>query len=182
MNVSDAFAELVRRIELNPARVQLASQRYNAVKGALESALPGKTVRQIGSFQRSTKIRPADLSDLLDIDAVVSFGDAMRLAPTGEGLSPEAAARQVRGALTSNERYKVMEPYVDAPTVVLEYADRPRFTIELVPAFVDRRNAVAAGRPAPYLVAAVAGWQIADYDFDAAIITQANQALGGALA
>ena len=97
MNVTDAFSELLRRIELNRARVQLASERYNAVKAAIEKALPGKAVRQIGSFQRKTKIRPADLSDALDIDAIVSFGDATRLgAPGEEGVTPSAAARTVK--------------------------------------------------------------------------------------
>lgn len=61
--VDEAFREALGRIELNPSRVELASQRYNAVKASIESALPGKTLRQIGSFQRKTKIRPVDLSD-----------------------------------------------------------------------------------------------------------------------
>jgi len=72
-SVNEAFIELLKRIELNPARVTLASQRYNAIKTTVENALPGKTVSQIGSFQRKTKIRPADLGDALDIDAVVNF-------------------------------------------------------------------------------------------------------------
>ncbi len=43
-NVNEAFEELLRRIELNPARVVVASQRYNAVKVTIERALPGKAV------------------------------------------------------------------------------------------------------------------------------------------
>jgi hypothetical protein len=58
--VSCAFAELLRRLELNPTRRALASQRYNAVKQVIEENLSGATVRQIGSFQRQTKIRPVD--------------------------------------------------------------------------------------------------------------------------
>ncbi len=82
-SVDEAYKELLSRIELNPARVALASQRYNAVKTALEAALPGKTLRQIGSFQRKTKIRPVDLSDRLDIDVVVSFGRFFQYAAPG---------------------------------------------------------------------------------------------------
>jgi hypothetical protein len=68
--VRGAFRDFLSRIELNPTRVQLASERYTAVKGVVERALPGKQVRQVGSFQRQTKIRPADLGDELDIDAL----------------------------------------------------------------------------------------------------------------
>src|ERR1035437_490436 len=100
--VADAFLELLTRIELNPARVTLASQRYNAVKTTIENALPGKTVSQIGSFQRKTKIKPADLGDALDIDAVISFGGFYRYAGVGEsGTTPSNALETVRRALVS---------------------------------------------------------------------------------
>ncbi len=84
--LDEAFDELLSRIELNPTRVTLASQRYNAIKAAIENALPDKSVRQIGSFQRKTKIRPLDLSDKLDIDAIVSFGPFRRFATDGRGV------------------------------------------------------------------------------------------------
>src|SRR5260370_12200907 len=74
--MKEAFAAALSRIELNPTRVQLASQRYNAIKQVIEQALPGKTVTQIGSFQRRTKIRPLDLRDQLDIDLLVKFKTA----------------------------------------------------------------------------------------------------------
>ena len=51
--VEDGFAGMLSRIELNDTRVALASQRYQAVKATLEAALPGKKVKQIGSFQRN---------------------------------------------------------------------------------------------------------------------------------
>src|SRR5260370_34787175 len=102
-SVDEAYNELLRRIELNSARGALASQRYNAVKTALEAALPGKTLRQIGSFQRKTKIRPVDLSDRLDIDVVVSFGRFFQYAAPGiEGTTPNRALDIVRQAVWSN--------------------------------------------------------------------------------
>ena len=130
-SVNEAFEELLRRIELNPARATVASQRYNAVKAAIESALPGKTVSQVGSFQRKTKIRPADLSDGLDIDAVVSFMRFTQYAVGGNGVTPAGALEAVRRALTSNEIYRVMEPEKDHPVVTLQYADDMK--IELIP-------------------------------------------------
>jgi hypothetical protein len=184
LTVRDGFDQLLSRIELNPTRVTLASKRYNAVKNVIETALPGKEVRQIGSFQRSTKIRPQDLGDCLDVDAVVSFGDAHRMAPSGEGVAPRRAMEIVRSALRSNALYRVMDPRADAPTVVLEYEDPDGFKIELVPAFVNRIGMEPPpGRPHSYLVAKATGWETADYDYDAAVISNANRdpRIGGAL-
>lgn len=175
--VYEAFEELLHRIELNPTRVELASQRYNAVKRTIESALRGKTVRQIGSFQRRTKTRPNDLSDALDVDAVVSFGDAYNFGASGEGITPARALQIVRSALVSNETYRVMEPTTDAPVVVLEYRDK--FKIELAAAYVDKMGGRSHGQNGPYCYL-VAGegdtWLHADYDYDSEVITGLNQA------
>jgi hypothetical protein len=174
--VADAFNELLKRIELNPARVALASQRYNAVKATIESALPGKTVSQIGSFKRKTKIRPAGLGDALDIDAAVSFMRFTQYARSGEnGVTPSNALEIVRRALTSNQTYHVMAPVKDHPVVALEYADDMK--IELIPAFVDGTGA----HPHPgtqiecYVIGNSSGtWEPADYDYDAAAISSLN--------
>jgi len=178
LTVRAAFAELLHRIELNPTRVGLASQRYNAVKKTIEAALPGKTVRQVGSFQRKTKIRPIDFGDELDIDAVVSFGPAYKFAPPGEnGITPIKALQIVRSALTSNEIYKVMEPTTDAPVVVLQYKDK--FKIELAAAYIDKmgQRFHGPGGPDCYIVAGSDGsWLPADYDYDSVIISGLNQA------
>lgn len=173
LTINQAFTELLRRIELNPTRVSLASERYDAVKRQLEGALPGKTVKQVGSFQRKTKIRPADLGDALDIDAVVSFGDTHRIAPSGQGVSTTAALSAVRAALQESKVYRVMEPEADAPTVVLEYHDK--FKLELTPAFIDKRTPSIPGRPDSYLVAGTGDWKVADYDYDAEYISSVNQ-------
>jgi len=173
--VNEAFEEVLRRIELNPARVAVASQRYNAVKATIDRALPGKTVSQIGSFQRKTKIKPADLSDGLDIDVVVSFKRFAEYATGGNGVSPEGALETVRRALTSNETYRVMAPEKDHPVVTMKYADD--MLIELIPAFVDGTGA----HPHPgtvhecYVIGTASGvWEPADYDYDAAVISALN--------
>ncbi len=174
--VGDGFLELLRRIELNPTRSNLASQRYNAVKQRIESSMRGKTVAQIGSFQRKTKIRPLDDSKPLDIDMIVCFGDAYQYAAPGEqGTTPAGALESVRRALVSDSTYRVMAPTSDAPTVVLEYADG--FCIELTPCYRELTGKYP--RPnghACYIVGTSTGsWVPADYDFDAAFISGVNQ-------
>ena len=93
------------------------------------------TFSQIGSFQRKTKIRPTDLGDGLDIDAVVSFMRFTEYATGSSGVSSSEALEIVRRALTSNETYRVMTPEKDHPVITLQYADDMK--IELIPAFVD---------------------------------------------
>jgi hypothetical protein len=177
--VEAAFATLLRRIELDPTRSALASSRYQAVKETIEAALPGSMVKLIGSFQRKTKIRPGDLSDELDIDLMVILGPFTYYAPPPVGILPDTALNRVRKALASNAVYNVMEPVSDAPVVVLEYADKFTFKIELVPALIDKTGAhdhldVAIDC---YIVPSSSSnvWQIADYDFDAATISAVNQ-------
>jgi hypothetical protein len=181
--VGEAFEELMRRIELDPTRSALASRRYAAVKGRIESSLPGKTVSQVGSFARKTKIRPMSPSDQLDVDAVVRFATARTFAPAGEGVTPGAALDTVKRALVSDSTYRLMAPVTDAPVVWLEYADG--FRLELIPSFVDGTGTnPRPGGPACYLVGTSSGsWVAADYDFDSEVITGLNQspAISGSL-
>jgi hypothetical protein len=175
-SVDEAFKELLRRIELNPARVALASQRYNAVKNTIESALPAKTLRQIGSFQRKTKIRPIDLGDQLDIDVVVSFGPFFQYSSSAtEGTTPTKALEIVRQAVRWNQTYRVMPQRPDHPSLRLEYADQ--MAIELVPAFEDRtgQHSHGMGGPNCYIVGGTPySWIPADYDYDAKMIGDFN--------
>jgi Second Messenger Oligonucleotide or Dinucleotide Synthetase domain len=181
-SVNEAFAELLQRIELNTSRVTLASQRYNAVKSTIERNLIGKVVRQIGSFQRKTKIRPTDLSDRLDMDALVSFGPFFAYATPGKGVTPDFALTTVRNALSSNEIYRVMPQQQEHPVVRLEYADQ--MSIELVPAFEDHtgNRLHRMGEAACYIVGTPLGiWKPADYDFDADLISSLNKIAKGKL-
>lgn len=176
-DVAAAFSTYLSRIELNASRSQVASDRYNAVKAAIETASPGLTVRQIGSFQRKTKIRPRNLGDGLDVDALVIFGEARTYASPGFGVTPEAAQERVFRALTAMSTYRVMRPTKDAPTVVLEYADPDGFTIELVPAYVELTGKYPRPQGPPcYIIAGPSGaWVPADYDYDADVITGLNR-------
>ena len=180
--LDEAFDELLSRIELNPTRVTLASQRYNAIKAAIENALPDKSVRQIGSFQRKTKIRPLDLSDKLDIDAIVSFGPFRRFATDGRGVSPALALETIRRALATNELYRVMPQVTDHPIIRLQYADD--MSIELAAVFEDLtgRYPHLPGEPNCYIVGSSPSvWGPADYDYDAKRITRLNAATSGKL-
>jgi len=175
-SVEEGFAELLRRIELNESRVALASQRYNAVKATIEGALTGKSVRQVGSFQRKTKIRPLDPADSLDVDAIVSFGRFYQYAAsTTEGITPSKSLDIVRRALASSQTYRVMPQQQEHPVIRLEYADR--MAIELIPVYEDYsgQHPHPAGLPACYIVGTSFGsWRPADYDFDAQTISALN--------
>ncbi len=193
--VAEGFVETLRRIELDRTRVKLATQHYNSIKNLIEERLPNSQVRQIGSFQRHTKIRPVSVVDSpgfdctppsaefspIDIDALVCLGDACSLAQPGCGLFPVDALQLVRSVLCSHKQYRLMEPKQDSPVVVLTYSDE--FSVELAPCF---RNRVSAGSwfrdPPSYLVGAgEMTWQKADYDFDSAYITSKNQQCKGRL-
>jgi hypothetical protein len=182
-SVDDAFSKLLSRIELNPSRVALASQRYNAVKATIEHALPGKTLHRIGSFQRNTKIRPADLSDRFDIDVVVTFGRFFHYASSvGEGVTPTGALEIVRQGIRTNELYRVMPQEQDHPSIRIEYADR--MAIEFVPAFEDLtgQHPHLPNGPNCYIVAGSPyAWVVADYDYDAQVISQLNGQSGDKL-
>lgn len=170
MTVAEAFDLFLKRIELDPTRVELASRRYQSVKETLERAAYGMSVRQIGSFQRKTKIRPADLGDKLDLDILACLG-SVRGTPS---IRTFDALATVRRALVSNETYKVMEPTQDAPVIVLRYRDN--FTIEIVAAYADESGQRwRPGGPPCYYAARRDGWQPADYEYDAKVVSDLNQ-------
>jgi hypothetical protein len=169
--VGRAFGELLSRLELNPTRSALASQRYNAIKSVVEGSLSGATVRQIGSFQRRTKIRPIDFSDQLDVDALVVLGDSF--AVRDGGVTTNSALASVLNVLRRSGIYGEMDPKADAPVIVLDYADS--FRMELAVGYRDLTGArPRAGNPC-YLVSGANGWLPADYDYDAAVIQRLNQ-------
>lgn len=182
--VHDAFRILLHRIELNPTRVALASQRYNAIKDVIEREIEGATVRQIGSFQRHTKIRPLDLSDVLDVDALVVLGEMRKYAPQVKELGPGDCLKKVMRALRRDETYRIMEPENDSPVITLEYADGLKIEVAVGWSELTGRYLRASG-PACYIVPSgeETGWIPADYDYDAGLISAANQsdAVRGAL-
>ncbi len=126
-----------------------------------------------------TKIRPIDLSDGLDLDVLVTIGVATHYGRPGEaGVTRSAAQDKILRALQTNAIYRVMKPEKDAPTVLLEYSARDDFTVELVPAFVEKTGKYprSTNEPPCYIVAGKTGdWIPADYDYDARVSTGLNQ-------
>jgi hypothetical protein len=140
------FPDLLSSLELNPTRVQLASQRYTSVKDYLENQLRGVEVKQVGSFRKKLKIRPEDHSDCLDLDAIVCLGDITGYAKVpGQGIQPIDAVNYVLKVLKDNSIYKVMRPKVDVPTITLDYHDN--FSIELIPCFREKSGAYPSLAP-----------------------------------
>lgn len=184
MDIKEAFAATLSRIELNPTRVQLASQRYKAIKQVIEQAMPGTTVTPIGSFQRQTKIRPLDLSDKLDIDLLVKWKTARwsLFGIPGVWQTPEAALQQIQKVLGADQTYSMMRPKPGAPTVCLTSADQ--LTFEIVPALVDKTGRYQH-RPVEldcYLVGVNRqSWSVADYDYEAAYLSSLNLQTDGRL-
>jgi Second Messenger Oligonucleotide or Dinucleotide Synthetase domain len=182
-SVDDAFRELLSRIELSPFRLNLASQRCNAIKASIESVLPGTTVHPVGSFERKTKIRPADHSDQLDVQVLVSFGRFPQYAELGEAsVTPGEVLQIVRHVVGPNEIYKVMPQQNEHPIVRVEYADQ--MSIELVPGFEDSRTQHSHGPDGPkcYIVGcSLYRWIPADYDYDAQCISRLNALTEGSL-
>ncbi|MBI4236967.1 MAG: hypothetical protein HY696_00940 [Deltaproteobacteria bacterium] len=173
--LEEAFSTLLSRLELNPTRVRLASERYDAIKTHLESRLQNVEVKQVGSFRKKTKIRPGDGSDRIDLDVIVCLGNFTGYSDfPGVGVTPNDALRAVQDALKDNAVYRMMRPRIDAPTIALDYNDD--FSVELIPCYRD-----LSGRyprllgPACYVVGATGNWEPADYDYDAEYLTQLNQ-------
>jgi hypothetical protein len=182
-SIQEGFATTLSRIELDSTRVQRASQHYKSIKDWLESKLSVE-VRQIGSFQRSTKIRPSvinGVSSPIDIDAIVCFGDATFFATPGFGQTGFDALKAVRDALIAHKTYRILEPKIDHPVVTLSYASE--FSVELVPCFRNRMAPDNWNRiPPSYLVSNSIGlWELADYDYDSAYITASNKDCDGKL-
>lgn len=176
--LEEAFSILLSRLELNPTRIRLASERYDSIKTHLESRLQNVEVRQVGSFRKKTKIRPSDGSDRIDLDVVVCLGNFTGYSDfPGAGVTPADALITVQYALKDNAVYRMMRPRIDAPTIVLDYSDD--LSVELIPCYRD-----LSGRyprllgPACYVVGATGNWEPADYDYDAEFLTQLNQSQG----
>ena len=171
--INSAFDDMQSNIELPDHFAERVSSRYSAVKDHLLSVFSaGTRIRQIGSFQRNTKVRPSREGLCIDLDVAVVLGDVLEQEVTR--IKPVDIFAKLLVALKKNKNYKSMKPKPDAPTIQLVYADG--FSVEMVPCFriisqqewptdkyyvsIDRKN-----------------WTISDYDGDAKAITHINQEL-----
>ncbi|MCD8484999.1 hypothetical protein LRY60_05435 [Candidatus Woesebacteria bacterium] len=177
------FAKLQSNLELKDTHQGLVEQRHNAVRTYLENNST-RTIetKLIGSLQRQTRVHPRP-DDVFDIDILVILGTFSTRSPSG--LSSNQALGILDELLQTSDRYSVMNPVQDAPTVTFPYGDG-KIKVELVPAYrdniglsLDGAQSYQQGRC--YWVAKEHGWEIADYDFEAVYLTEMNKATGGRL-
>ena len=180
--IAKAFEKLKTNLELKPTFDGLIQQKHKAVRDAVEKAIPGSKTKLIGSVGRKTRIHPRE-EDAFDIDILVEMGSFHQWISSG-GITPDFAGTQLKNAVTENERYKSMDPEVDHPVVLFEYADGVK--VELVPAYRDmigvspeglRHGAVGRG----YWIPKNGKWELVDYDLETDYISSQNSTADGYL-
>jgi hypothetical protein len=172
------FLKLKQNLELTPSFDQVVQARHAAVR----SAVPSKDSKLIGSLQRKTRIQPLP-EGTFDIDILVILGEFERWVPQG-GVTAAAALADVYSRVQESDRYSKKNPQQDAPAVSLQFADR--VAVELIPAYLDNIGSNVIGtahhpKGRAFWIPKSGGWELADYDHDAAYITQQNTASSGYL-
>ncbi len=179
MTLAEAFEAFRPRLELAESYQRVVEARHSAVRSYLEGNLPGARTQLIGSLQRKTRINPPKGLEGFDIDILVELGSFIRwLSPAEGGISCAAALEAGERALASNLIYRSKGIEEDRPAIIVPYTDGSY--VEIVPAYRDRfPDHQPTGRA--YLVPRTSRWVLADYDFDAAAISEANKNIGGRL-
>ncbi len=183
--IEDTFQKLKSKLELSDTFQKTISRMQSAISSVVDNNHAGvKSIKLIGSVGRKTRIQPPP-GTTFDIDMLVIFGEFDRWVPNGQGISKEKALEDLHTAVTTADRYAKKNPDIDSPTVTIEYENDVK--IELVPAWLDNIGKGPNGGPEhtpkgrAYWVPSRTGWQLADYDYEAAYITQTNADCGGCL-
>lgn len=179
----DYFLKLKSNLELDPTLAESISTRHTAIRTYLQNNHPSfKDSELIGSVARKTRIHPGS-GKKFDIDILVIVGEGYGWVSSG-GVTPQAALDQLHTTVDKSARYGDMNPFQDAPTVTVTYADE--IQVQLVPAFVDMvgrdqwgNELGSVGRG--YWVVKNGMWQMADYDHEADYISKQNEASSGHL-
>lgn len=174
--VIEAFEDFKSNLELSASFQKAASTHHNAVRDWIQSRGLNIKTKLIGSLQRKTRIQPRSERDSFDIDILVILGRFDRWVSSG-GVSPSHALDKVEALVAQNEAYQRMGPETDSPAITLEYADD--VNLELVPAYRDHVGEAPDGTPTPpvdrgYWIPKNNRWAIADYDYDAEYVSEAN--------
>jgi hypothetical protein len=180
------FEKLKQNLELSPSFEQIVQTRHAAVRSAIANrGAEIKETKLIGSLQRKTRIQPRQ-TDQFDIDIVIVLGEFHSWLPVGDpnGITPERALNYVHGSVQGSDRYSSKNPQRDAPTIALQFADEVK--VELVPAYVDMIGQNSTGtthspKGRGYWIPKNGRWELADYDFEAAHVTEKNLASEGYL-
>lgn len=172
------FLKLKSNLELDPTLADSVSTRHTAIRLYLQNNHPTfKDSKLIGSIGRQTRIHPGS-EKKFDIDILVIVGTATGWVPSG-GITPQAALDKLHVTINASARYGEMDPFQDAPTVTVTYADE--IQVQLVPAYIDMigkdqwdRELGSIGHG--YWVVKNGMWQMADYDHEAEYISKQNEA------
>lgn len=180
--LAKAFEKFRENLELKPTFDGLIQQKHRAVRGVVERTMPGSKTKLIGSVGRKTRIHPRE-EDEFDIDILVEMGSFYRWVSSG-GISPNLAGGKLKKAVTESERYKSMNPEVDHPVVLFEYADGVK--VELIPAYRDMIGASSDGKQRGvvgrgYWIPKNGKWELVDYDFEMDYISSRNLVADGYL-
>lgn len=173
-DVSQAFTSLRTRLELDSSYDELVQHRHNAIRTFLKNNLPWCETKLLGSVQRRTRIDPLRGLEGFDIDLLVQLGTFSSFSPCG--VTALQALSQVYDITSGTSRYS--DSFADAPTITVNYADG--MVVELVPAYADGTRVQSPPHNA-FWIPGNGVWRPADYDFDAAYITQQNQSTSGLL-
>jgi Second Messenger Oligonucleotide or Dinucleotide Synthetase domain len=179
--LAEAFKIFKSNLELNDSFNTIVQARHNSARSIIENNYPGAETKLIGSLARQTRIQPRSGDDF-DIDILVNVGEFHSWAAPGQGLSADSAMSNFLSSVQKSEKFAHRNPAPLKPAVAIKYADKTR--VELVPAYVDKIGQFPNGsRYAPvgraYWVPKSTGWELADYDYDAAYVTAANKSGNG---
>jgi len=181
--MNEHFLKLKSNLELDPTLAESISTRHTAVRTYLQNNHPSfKDSKLIGSVARKTRISPGS-GKKFDIDILVIAGEFGSWVSSG-GITPQMALDQLHTTVNQSARYGEMNPFQDAPTVTMTYADE--IPVQLVPAYIDMIGHDPAGKELGsvgrgYWVVKNGTWQMADYDYEAEYISKQNEASSGYL-
>jgi hypothetical protein len=181
--MKEYFLKLKANLELDPTFAKSISTRHTAIRTYLQNNHSSfKDSKLIGSVGRKTRISPGS-GKKFDIDILIIVGEFYSWVSSG-GVTPQAALDQMHATVNSSARYGEMNPFQDAPTVTMTYADEIR--AQPVPAYIDMIGRDPLGNELGsvgrgYWVVKNGTWQMADYDHEADYISKQNNASLGFL-
>jgi hypothetical protein len=182
LTVAQAFNLFKSKLELSQSFQDAVTIHHNAIRGWIELYDSNIETKLIGSLQRKTRIQPQS-EDIFDIDILVILGRFNRWVPSG-GIVPEDALSKVEDIVSDHGTYEKLGVETDNPTITFEYEDSTK--VELVPAYLDNVGHAPDGTlTSPlgrgYWIPKNNRWVMADYNYDAEYISEANKNSDGYL-
>lgn len=182
LTVAQAFNLFKSKLELSQSFQEKVTTHHNAIREWIESYNSTIETKLIGSLQRKTRIQPRS-EHIFDIDILVILGSFNNWVPSG-GIKPEDTLEKIEDIVSEHETYEKLGVETDNPTITFEYEDNAK--VELVPSYLDQIGKAPDGTPTlpvgrGYWIPKNNRWVIADYDYDAEYISEANENCNGCL-